>query len=448
VTDDELKRLAAAPPPGQGGGGGVANPTTRAAAGDGGAVASGAVLPGQARGDTASERRAAFAETPTGQALARAAAATQPGATTRSGGGGSQQLAQRAFNFAVAEGAAVVVTPSTRGDGGTFFVQGASVPTTQPTGGRARPWAAGTPDVLPQVMVGTEDFNRLARMLARGVKLEVRTELKAQYHTEDTYAYNTVAEIPGTDLADEIVMLGAHIDSWHSSTGTTDNGVGTATMMEAMRILKAAGIKPRRTIRVGLWSGEEQGLYGSTAHVNRHFGVMETASGGSAGTASTRPGRKLTKRPAYEKFSVYFNMDNGTGRLRGVYAQGNVAAVPVLAEWLKPVADLEARTVTLSNTGSTDHVPFDSAGLPGFQFIQDSVEYFSRTWHSSQDNYDRAQPNDLKQASTVIATMVYQAAMADERFPRKPLPAGTVVEESLPGVVTGEQGPRVETGSP
>jgi hypothetical protein len=299
-------------------------------------VASGAVLPGQARGDTAGERRAAFAETPAGQALARAAGATtQPGAATRpGGGGGSQQLAQRAFNFAVAEGAAVVVTPSTRGDGGTFFVQGASVPSTQPTGGRARPWAAGTPDILPQVMVGAEDFNRLARMLARGVKLEVRTELKARYHTEDLYAYNTVAEIPGTDLADEIVMVGAHIDSWHSSTGTTDNGVGTATMMEAMRILQAAGIKPRRTIRIGLWSGEEQGIYGSAAYVNRHLGVMETASGGSAGTASTRPSRTLTKRPGYEKFSVYFNMDNGTGRVRGVYAQGNVAAVPVLAEWL------------------------------------------------------------------------------------------------------------------
>jgi len=448
VTEEELEKLAGAGLPGRGGGqGGLTNPTPRAAAMAGG-VARGEVLPGQARGDTAGERRAAFGDTPAGRALARAAGgtATAP-ATTRSttgGAGAGQGAVQRAFNFAVEEGAGLVVTASTRGDGGTLFVQGAMVAGGGAGGARTRPWAEDAKVGVAQVMLGAEDFNRLARMIARGVQPTIRVELKSKFHGEDLYAYNTIAEIPGTDLAGEVVMLGAHIDSWHSSTGTTDNGAGTATMMEAMRILQAAGIKPRRTIRIGLWSGEEQGLFGSAAFVKRHLGAMEgggVAGGGATtqlgGGGATRPVRKLVKGEGWDRFSVYFNMDNGTGKLRGIYTQGNVAAVGVFGRWLAPVADLGAGTVTLSNTGSTDHVSFDAVGLPGFQFIQDSVEYFSRTWHSNQDSYDRAQVGDLKQAATVIATLAYQAAMSDEKFPRKPLPPGTVVEDGVAAVKVG-----------
>ncbi len=248
-------------------------------------------------------------------------------------------------------------------------------------------------------------------MIKFGVKPKMTVNIDAKYYDDDLMGYNTVAEIPGTDpkLKDEVVMLGGHLDSWHSSTGATDNAAGSAVAMEAARIILAAGLKPRRTIRVALWSGEEQGLYGSRAYVKEHFGEM-TGEGEK---------RTLTKTPDYEKLDAYYNLDNGTGRIRGVYMQGNAAVAPIFKQWLMPFADMDAKTLTLANTGGTDHLSFDGIGLPGFQFIQDEIEYGTRTHHSNQDNFDRIQADDMKQAATIMAAFVYQTAMMDEKMPRK-----------------------------
>ena len=425
---------------------------------------------GQARAQTASERRAQFAESGArGEALARGRTgratepATQP-ATSPSGRRRFDPFASRLLSFVADEGAAVVITGSTVGDGGTFFVSAASVPgdtsrstgagaspttepTTAPTTGpttRPRVWATDAPKVPPQVMLAIEDYNRLARMIQRGEKPTMAVDMRVDFFDDDEMAYNTIAEIPGTDpeLKDEIVMVGAHLDSWHSGTGATDNAVGSACAMEAVRIIKAAGLQPRRTIRVALWTGEEQGLYGSAAYVKKHFGhdpdratrgqrpaVADPAAGASsdndnraaaaAAQPATRPARRVVKERDYEKLSVYFNLDNGTGKIRGIYAQGNAAAVPLFKSWLAHFTDLGASTVTLSNTGGTDHQSFDAINLPGFQFIQDPIEYSSRTHHSNYDVYDRLQAEDVKQASTIMAAFVYKAAMMDERFPRK-----------------------------
>lgn len=250
-------------------------------------------------------------------------------------------------------------------------------------------------------------------------------------------AYNTIAEIPGSDLQDEIVMVGGHLDSWHSGTGATDNAAGVAVAMEAARIIQALDLKPRRTIRVALWSGEEQGLLGSRAYVNKHFGRFETnhtetvaalrsprdesSDDRPARPTRSRPRRKLVRQDAYDKLSVYFNLDNGAGKIRGIYLQGNEALRPYFRKWLEPFRDLGAETITPSNTGSTDHIPFDSVGLPGLQFIQDPLDYGTRTHHSNEDVFDRIQPDDLKQASVIMAVCAYHAAMLDEKLPRKPV---------------------------
>jgi Zn-dependent M28 family amino/carboxypeptidase len=263
--------------------------------------------------------------------------------------------------------------------------------------------------MLPQMTMATEDYNRLVRMIGFGEKPALTVEIRAQYHDEDPLGYNTIAEIPGTDpkLKDEVVMLGGHLDSWHSSTGATDNAAGCAVAMEAARIILASGLKPRRTIRVALWSGEEQGLFGSAAYVRQKFGDLKNGS--------------LVKGADYDKISAYYNLDNGTGRIRGVYLQGNAAVKPIFETWLAPFADLGAKTLTLANTGGTDHLPFDAVGIPGFQFIQDEVEYDTRTHHSNQDSFDRLQADDMKQASVIMAAFVYQTAMMDEKLPRKAL---------------------------
>jgi Zn-dependent M28 family amino/carboxypeptidase len=243
--------------------------------------------------------------------------------------------------------------------------------------------------------------------------------------------YNTIAEIPGTDLKDEIVMLGGHMDSWHSGTGATDNGAGVSVAMEAVRIIQTLGLKPRRTIRIALWTGEEQGLLGSRAYVAQHFGKFETptataptagsgnGTNGNGSTTATAPAPKLITMPEYEKFSSYFNLDNGTGKVRGVYLQGNESARALFRQWLAPFRDMGAATLSISNTGGTDHLSFDAIGLPGFQFIQDEIEYDTRTHHSNQDVFDRIQGDDMKQASTIMAAFVYNAATRDEKLPRK-----------------------------
>jgi Zn-dependent M28 family amino/carboxypeptidase len=296
------------------------------------------------------------------------------------------------------------------------------------------------PPIPAQVTMAVEDYNRLVRMTQQGEQLKMAVDLQTQYHTDDLKAYNTIAEIPGSDpdLKDQLVMAGGHMDSWQSGTGATDNGVGVVAAMEAVRIIKALDLKPRRTIRIALWTGEEQGLLGSRAYVTKHFGSYPGGARGGGGggrgrgrgaaqdaaaatqPAASRPARVLTKQDEYEKLACYFNLDNGTGKIRGVYTQGNEGALPLFRRWLAPFADLGASTLTTNNTGSTDHISFDSIGLPGFQFIQDPIEYFSRTHHSSADVYDRIQAEDLKQASTIMAAFLYQAAQMDERFPRKP----------------------------
>jgi hypothetical protein len=346
-----------------------------------------------------------------------------------------EQQKQLLFNLKRAqmllqEGAAVLVDNSPRGSGGTLFVQSASVVQDIPADlanfnfrNFAQPYkkeAEGK--IIPQMTMASEDYNRLVRMINNGVTPRMTVDINAQYHDEDQMGYNTVAEIPGTDpaLKDEVVMLGGHLDSWHSSTGATDNAAGCAVAMEAARIVLASGLKPRRTIRVALWSGEEQGLNGSREYVKQVFGEMKGAPQfGQANPNAPKP--ELVKTAEYDKLSAYYNLDNGTGKIRGVYLQGNAAVKPIFEAWLAPFADTGAKTLTILNTGGTDHLSFDRIGLPGFQFIQDEVEYDTRTHHSNQDNYDRIQADDMKQAATVMAAFVYQTAMMDEKLPRKAL---------------------------
>jgi hypothetical protein len=352
------------------------------------------------------------------------------------------------------EGVAAILAPSTIGDAGTIFVASASVPLSEgetnssPTdfprpGNTSRPSAYSTnaPTIPPQITVAVEDYNRLVRIAQFGEEMKAKIDLKVQFHKDDLMVCNTIAEIPGGDLKDEIVMVGAHLDSWHSGTGATDNGAGCAAAMEAVRIIKALDLKPRRTIRVALWTGEEQGLLGSTAYVTQHFGrfvtnttevASSTRSPRDEGEGDGRPnrrarsnrsdsGRKVAKEEEYDKLSAYFNLDNGAGKIRGIYMQGNEAVRPYFRKWLEPFRDLGAETITPSNTGSTDHISFTTIGLPGFQFLQDPLDYNTRTHHSNEDVYDRVPPDDLKQASVIMAAFVYNAAMLDEKLPRKPL---------------------------
>lgn len=340
------------------------------------------------------------------------------------------QAQARRANFLIDEGVAVLVDNSSKGSGGTLFVSGASVAAKVPEtieeafgGRRSAPWTKGSEArMVPQMTMASEDYHRLVRMLKLGVKPKMTVDIQAQYHEEDLMGYNTVAEIPGTDptLKDEIVMMGGHLDSWHAAGGATDNAAGSAVGMEAARIIIASGLKPRRTIRVALWSGEEQGLNGSREYVKQQFGEMK---GGSmfGPPAANAPKPELIKGANYDKLSAYYNLDNGTGRIRGVYLQGNSAVKPFFEEWLKPFHDLDAKWLTLDNTGGTDHLSFDRIGLPGFQFIQDEIEYSTRTHHSNQDNFDRLQADDMKQAATIMAAFVYQTAMMDEKIPRKPM---------------------------
>ncbi|HEY9281891.1 MAG TPA: M20/M25/M40 family metallo-hydrolase [Pyrinomonadaceae bacterium] len=357
-----------------------------------------------------------------------------------------EQRAQARFNnlrlkFLHDEGAALLVDPG-RGDGGNLFVSAASVPPREvaPLDAPANPnaprgpsaYAKDAPAFAPQLVMAAEHYNRLVRMLKAGERVTMAVNLEVQFHDEDLMGYNTVAEIPGTDLRDEVVMLGGHMDSWHGGTGATDNAAGVAVAMEAARIIQSSGLKPRRTIRVALWSGEEQGLLGSRAYVKEHFGEIVTptpqptppgaAEGQPAAQPQPSPQGRLVTKPAYEKFSAYFNLDNGTGRIRGVYLQGNEGVRGIFRQWLQPFTDLGAQTLSVANTGGTDHLAFDAIGLPGFQFIQDQIEYSTRTHHSTQDLYDRIQPDDMKQAATVMAAFVYQTAMRAEKLPRKPAP--------------------------
>jgi carboxypeptidase Q len=291
--------------------------------------------------------------------------------------------------------------------------------------GRGGSWVKDEDPGVPALVMAAEQYNRLARLVDRDVEVELELDIRSRFHDDDPTAYNTVAEIPGMDKRGEVVMLGAHLDSWHAGTGATDNAAGSAVAMEAVRILQALDVKPRRTIRIALWSGEEEGLLGSRAYVAEHFGTR-------GGTPDPRerdlpsflrrdPTGPVTTKPDHVRLSAYFNVDNGTGKIRGIYAERNAAVAPIFEAWLRPLHDLGATTVTLRHTGGTDHLPFDAIGLPAFQFIQDEADYETRTHHTNLDVYDRLQKTDLMQAAVVLATFVYDAATRPERLPRRPL---------------------------
>ena len=292
------------------------------------------------------------------------------------------------------EGVLAVLGTDDRGDGGIVFAE---------NGGS---WEAGAPVPPPIVALAPEPYDRLVRLVEKKVPVTVEVQLDARFHDDAPDGANVVAEIPGGKKKDEVVMLGAHLDSWHAGTGATDNAAGCAVVLEAFRILKALGLPMDRTVRLALWGGEEQGLFGSRGYVKEHFGDPVT----------------MALKPEHAKLAGYFNVDNGTGKIRGVYLQGNDMVRPLFEAWLAPFRDLGATTLSIRNTGGTDHESFDAVGLPGFQFIQDPLDYGSRTHHSSLDVYDHVQSGDLMQASAVLASFVFDAATRPERLPRKPMP--------------------------
>ncbi len=305
----------------------------------------------------------------------------------------SARLLAQVKKFALEEKALGVLTTSTRNSDGTVFVQNGIA------------YNAEMLPTLNDISISYEDFMTMQRLLQHNIPVTIDLDLRAKIYSDDQQGYNVIAEIPGTDknLKDQLVMIGAHLDSWQGSTGATDNAAGSAVMMEVVRILKTVGVKPRRTIRIALWGGEETGIHGSTNYVKNHFTDSTTKRYNTSG----------------DKLSVYLNLDNGTGKIRGIYLQGNAAAEPVFEKWFQPFHDLGASTVSLQNTGGTDHLPFDAIGLPAFQFIQDPMEYGSRTHHSNMDSYDHLSAGDLKQAATIIAAFVYDAAQREGKIPRK-----------------------------
>ena len=340
-----------------------------------------------------------------------------------------RQFQRELAKFLVEEKVAAVIEPGPQLEGGTFRVQGVN-----------NGWKKDAPPTVPTVVMAIEHFGRMARMLDRKEDVQLELHVQTRFHDEDAMAYNTLAEIPGSDKSGQVVMLGAHMDSWQGGTGATDNGAGVVVAMEAMRILKALNVHPKRTIRIALWSGEEQGLLGSRAYVAQHFGSRPKPPESDSDLPSYMrpPSGAVTVKPDHAKLSAYFNLDNGTGKIRGIYAQENAATVPIFEAWMQPLRDLGVTTVTMRNTGSTDHVSFDEVGLPGFQFIQDEVEYETRTHHTNMDVYERLQRGDLMQASVVMACFVWEAAERSGMMPRKPMPKEQPRREETP---PGEKGP-------
>ncbi|MBW8712622.1 MAG: M20/M25/M40 family metallo-hydrolase [Acidobacteria bacterium] len=334
-------------------------------------------------------------------------------------GGGRGQFGASAFNrldFFRTEGALGTISTTARGHG--VYVIG---------GNRS----ADPAQTLPGVVIPAEQFGRIARMLEKNLPVTIEADIQNTYYPNPVM-FNVVGELRGSDKADEVVMLGAHFDSWHASTGATDNAAGSAAMMEAMRILKESGVRLRRTVRIGLWTGEEQGLIGSAQYVSAHFGSRavipppatptgeSAAQRGAGGRGTLGP---LEIKPEHAKLAGYFNIDNGTGAIRGVYLQGNDAVAPIFREWIEPFRSLGMAYLTIRNTGGTDHQSYDRIGLPGFQFIQDDIEYNTYTHHTNLDSYERLQPADMMKNATIAAAFAYLAANRDEMLPRKPLPA-------------------------
>ncbi len=335
------------------------------------------------------------------------------------------KLIDKVAQFFYDEKVAAVIEPSRDakdggGSGGTIFDDNGA------TLGRT-PYIAEKRVKIPVAVAAIESYGRLYRLTQAHAPVSVQIDIETKFTGDHEHGFNTIAEIPGTDpkLKDQVVMLGGHLDSWIAGTGATDNGAGTIVAMEAVRILEALGVKPRRTIRIALWTGEEQGIFGSMGYVKQHFGSapLSTAPDQLAlPEFMRRAAGPLEVKPEHKFISAYFNVDNGTGKIRGVYLQGNAAIAPIFAQWIAPLKDLGVTTLTMRNTGGTDHLSFDAVGIPGFQFIQDDLDYETRTHHSNQDVVERLQPSDLKQIATVEAIFVYNAAQRDQMLPRKPLP--------------------------
>jgi carboxypeptidase Q len=342
------------------------------------------------------------------------------------------EFREKAGAFFAAEHAAGIVVPSrdgrnNGGSGGTIFDDGGS-------GMGWFTYRREHAEALPIMVVAIENYGRVYRLLKANVAVSVEMDVEAEFTGDHEHGFDTIAEIAGSDpkLKDEVVMVGGHLDSWASATGATDNGAGTVVAMEVMRILNALKVQPRRTIRVGLWTGEEQGEFGSYGYVKQHFGTVPLSTAPDQLTLPDfmrKPAGPVQVKPEQQKISGYFNVDNGTGKIRGIYLQENAAVGPIFQQWMAPLQDLGVSTITMRNTGGTDHEAFDSVGVPGFQFIQDMLDYGSRTHHSNMDAYERLQGEDLAQAAVVEAIFVYNTAMRDQMLPRKPLPHPELEEQ-------------------
>jgi carboxypeptidase Q len=359
------------------------------------------------------------------------------------------ELRQKISKFLAEEHALAVVLPSrdgrnSGGSGGTIFVDS--------SGGLG--WFSYQREHIqpvPVVIAAIENYGRVYRLLKANVPVTIEVNVDVKFTGDHEHGFDTVAEIPGTDpkLKDEVVMVGGHLDSWAAATGATDNGAGTVVAMEVMRILNALQVKPRRTIRIGLWTGEEQGLFGSIGYVKQHFGFVPLSTAPDQVKLPEwlrKPAGPLVLKPDQQKISGYFNVDNGSGKILGVYLQENIAEAPIFAQWIEPLKDLGVTAISVRNTEGTDHESFDAVGIPGFQFIQDKLDYSTRTHHSNMDTYERLQPGDLAQAATVEAIFVYNAAMRDQMLPRKPLPHPELEDQRkaplkrlMPGAVEVEE---------
>jgi hypothetical protein len=323
-----------------------------------------------------------------------------------------RELHRAAAGFFAEEKAVAVVAPSRRENALAVQASGSG-------------WKKDEAPTLPSLVLSVEHFGRVARLLERKVPVELELDVRVRFSDDDPMQSNVLAEIPGTDRKGEVVMLGAHLDSWHAGTGATDNAAGSVVMMEAMRILKSLGVSPRRTIRIALWSGEEQGLYGSEAYVADHFATRPPVTDPDQLKKPDYMRKKtwpITTKPDHARLAAYFNVDNGTGKIRGIYTEENAAVVPIFESWIVPLRDLGVTTVTMNDTTGTDHESFDGVGLPGFQFIQDDIEYETRTHHTNLDTYERLQREDLVQAAVVVACFAWDAATRPELLPRKPMP--------------------------
>jgi carboxypeptidase Q len=344
----------------------------------------------------------------------------------------SIDLRQKISKFLAEEHALAVILPSrdgrnNGGSGGTIFVDSS----------RGLGWFSYQREHIqpvPVVIAAIENYGRVYRLLKANVPVTIEMNVDVKFTGDHEHGFDTIAEIPGTDpkLKDEVVMLGGHLDSWAAATGATDNGAGTVVAMEVMRILNTLQVKPRRTIRIGLWTGEEQGLFGSIGYVKQHFGFVPLSTAPDQVKLPEwlrKPAGPLQLKPDQQKISAYFNVDNGSGKILGVYLQENVAEAPIFSQWIEPLKDLGVTAISVRNTEGTDHESFDSVGIPGFQFIQDKLDYASRSHHSNMDTYERLQAGDLAQAATIEAIFVYNTAMRDQMLPRKALPHPELEEQ-------------------